>query len=57
MVLWLVRSSHSATARLSHREIVREKGTEYMAVAMCGLVCLKGDNEHGSDKTMETGLS
>lgn len=57
MVLWLVRSSHSATARLSHREIVGEKGTEYMAVAMCGLVCLKGDNEHGSDKTMETGLS
>lgn len=52
-----MRSSHNATIRLDHTETVREKGTEHMAVATCGLVCLKGDNEHGSDKTMETGLS
>jgi len=57
MVLWLVRSSHHATVSLSHTETVRGKGTEHMAMAVCGLVCLNGDNEHGSDKTMETGLS
>lgn len=57
MALWLVRSSHNATVRLGHTEAVREKGTEHMSVAMCRLVCLKGDKEHGSVKTMETGFS
>lgn len=55
MGLWLVRSSHKCTVMLGRVEAVREEGIKH--VAMCALVCLKGDNEHSSYKTTEAGLS